>query len=377
MKIAIAHNAWHVCGGGELYLGSLAEELAQAHHVALVLTTRIDRPRLRSLLGLSFKNVHFVNAAAALGPQPTRAARLAAEMAVHNVTRAFDLVIRVATGTVPPPCGRNAWLHVQVPFAVGTSGSTKARLRDAWNATATQGYSKVLFNSAFTAGFAAARLRDSDRAVVLTPPVDVTPSSRQQPWHLRPQTILSVGRFDGQGHCKRQRELVHTFARMRRDGLTDWQLVLAGAASARPSSRTYVETLKAESRGMPVQILTNLPRHELLGLYEASRIYWHAAGFGIDEQQHPELVEHFGISTVEAMARGCVPVVIDAGGQREIVSHKVNGYRWQTLAELEDYTWRAIESSDTAAMVEAAARASHAFSRQRFGAQARALADTP
>ena len=42
--------------------------------------------------------------------------------------------------------------------------------------------------------------------------------------------------------------------------------------------------------------------------------------------------EHFGIAMVEAMAAGCVPVVHDSGGPREIVTHDV-GYRWRELSE--------------------------------------------
>jgi len=38
-------------------------------------------------------------------------------------------------------------------------------------------------------------------------------------------------------------------------------------------------------------------------------------------------LEHFGITTVEAMAAGCVPLVYDSGGQAEIVSSGYNGYR--------------------------------------------------
>jgi glycosyltransferase involved in cell wall biosynthesis len=40
--------------------------------------------------------------------------------------------------------------------------------------------------------------------------------------------------------------------------------------------------------------------------------------------------EHFGITIVEAMAAGCVPVVNDTGGPREIVSADV-GYRWNDV----------------------------------------------
>jgi glycosyltransferase involved in cell wall biosynthesis len=42
--------------------------------------------------------------------------------------------------------------------------------------------------------------------------------------------------------------------------------------------------------------------------------------------------EHFGITIVEAMAAGCVPVVNDSGGPREIVSDEV-GYRWGKIEE--------------------------------------------
>jgi glycosyltransferase involved in cell wall biosynthesis len=40
------------------------------------------------------------------------------------------------------------------------------------------------------------------------------------------------------------------------------------------------------------------------------------------------------MTTAEAMAGGCVPVVIDRAGQREIVREGVHGFRWSTPAEL-------------------------------------------
>ena len=73
-------------------------------------------------------------------------------------------------------------------------------------------------------------------------------------------------------------------------------------------------------------------------LFASSSIFWVATGLGEDEEKAPWLFEHFGITTVEAMAAGCVPVVIDKAGQREIVRHGTDGYRWTTLAELEALT---------------------------------------
>ena len=60
-------------------------------------------------------------------------------------------------------------------------------------------------------------------------------------------------------------------------------------------------------------------------LYGRASIFWHAAGLGEDPERHPDRYEHFGITTVEAMSAGAVPVVIDAAGQVEIVEHGANG----------------------------------------------------
>jgi glycosyltransferase involved in cell wall biosynthesis len=73
----------------------------------------------------------------------------------------------------------------------------------------------------------------------------------------------------------------------------------------------------------------------LLG--EAS-LYWHGAGLGEDAERHPERFEHFGISVVEAMAAGAVPLVFGAAGPAEIVQDGVNGRHWSTLDELAELT---------------------------------------
>jgi len=41
---------------------------------------------------------------------------------------------------------------------------------------------------------------------------------------------------------------------------------------------------------------------------------------------------------VEGMAGGCVPIVIDRAGQKEIVREGVDGFRWSTVEELMDRT---------------------------------------
>lgn len=57
-----------------------------------------------------------------------------------------------------------------------------------------------------------------------------------------------------------------------------------------------------------VRLYSNARRETLKGLLQNARFFLHSRRF-----------EHFGIATVEAIAAGCIPVVHDSGGQREIV----------------------------------------------------------
>ena len=88
--------------------------------------------------------------------------------------------------------------------------------------------------------------------------------------------------------------------------------------------------------------MPNISFPDLVKLYAKASIYWHAAGY---EEKDPKLTEHFGITTVEAMASGCIPVVYNAGGLPEIVDDGVNGYLWKTKDELITTTKRIIEHS--------------------------------
>jgi glycosyltransferase involved in cell wall biosynthesis len=70
---------------------------------------------------------------------------------------------------------------------------------------------------------------------------------------------------------------------------------------------------------------------------------------------------------VEAMAAGCVPVVINKGGQSEIVEHEVSGFVWETLDELQYYTARLIDDDILRLQMSGAARKrAQIFSRERF-----------
>ena len=199
---------------------------------------------------------------------------------------------------------------------------------------------------------------------IVYPPVDVEFGRVE-----KEKIILSVGRFalDTEGHTKKQKEMLGVYSRLEGERPLDWKYFCVGGLSATPEHKAYFEKLSALAAPSGAQLVANIDRGELKRLYERASIFWHAAGYGEDQNTRPIFVEHFGISTVEAMAAGCVPVVINKGGQPEIVEHGVNGFVWETLDELRDYTMRLInDDSLRMKMSEAAHKRAQVFSREVF-----------
>jgi len=137
---------------------------------------------------------------------------------------------------------------------------------------------------------------------------------------------------------------------------------LAGGASE--GDIPYLHELDNSARGYHIYIYPNISIADLQMLYGHSSIYWHAKGYG---EKDPKNFEHFGISTVEAMAAGCVPIVINLGGQKEIVEDEVSGVLWDSLAEFENSTIKLAENEKLRKeLAGGAIKRSRKFSKQEF-----------
>ena len=226
-------------------------------------------------------------------------------------------------------------------------------------------YDRLLANSRYTQGWVE-RLwhRPSD---VLYPPVGLVERGPKAP------VILSVGRFflPGSGHNKKQLEMVSAFRRLvERGGADGWEYHLAGGCA--PEHRPYLDQIRAAAQGMPVVLHPEASGADLRGLYRQASIFWHAAGLGEHPARHPDRYEHFGITTVEAMSAGAVPVVIDAAGQMEIVEHGASGYRFARLDDLIAHTERLIaDPAWRETLSVAAEHGARAFGWDAFAARVR------
>lgn len=199
------------------------------------------------------------------------------------------------------------------------------------------------------------------RSIRIQPPVQLRSPGEKAPM------ILSVGRFFSpqSGHSKRQLEMIEAFRRFiaEQEG---WELHLVGGSS--PRDAEYLDDVVAAARDLPVHLHVNAPVGVLDELYAKATIYWHATGLGEDERRHPERFEHFGISVVEAMSAGAVPIVHAIGGPAAVVRPGRDGLHFRTIDQLVSATLDLVRDPGRRSELgnSAVARAV-AFDRPAFG----------
>ncbi len=181
------------------------------------------------------------------------------------------------------------------------------------------GYDIFIPNSDFTASYLKKFWNISDEKIKMTyHPVNLL----SQNCHKEKGTILICSRIE---KSKKIEELINAY-RSSSFLLENCSLTVAGSIKNESADyKDYITKLCPK-----VKFVFEPSNQELQALYSKSEVFWHAKGFG---ETNPYLMEHFGLTTVEAMSVGCVPVVIDKGGQKEIVQENC-GFKWNTLEEL-------------------------------------------
>jgi glycosyltransferase involved in cell wall biosynthesis len=252
--------------------------------------------------------------------------------------RQYDVIFYISDGSLPLLFGKKNYLHVQVPFI--TQNNFLSKFTHQLKAKL---FSNVICNSEFTARFQENALKN--KVLVVYPPVDVDKFHSNND---KENIILSVGRFDNILNAKKQDVLIDAFRILyEKDVGLNWKLVLIGGSLLEPEKNSYLRYLQEKAKNLPVEFMVNTPFNVLQDVYAKSKIYWHAAGFEVDESIHPENTEHFGITVVEAMSSGLVPVVIDQGGIPEIVDNGVSGFLWKNIDELVSKTQKLIDNPET------------------------------
>lgn len=317
MKVGIYDPYVDDCGGGEKYMMTIASLLSTKHSVDVFWDNPQDVEQIQRRFGLDLSKVAVVpNIFSPQFSLPTRLAK----------TSKYDAIVFLSDGSIPLVLSKKLFLHIQQPLPFVLK-------KNVWNSFKLSRVNGVFCNSFFTKSFVDRQIhRKTD---VIFPPVEIRAT------HVKKENIiLHVGRFRVKnvaiGDYKKQSVMVAAFKQMVDKGLKNWKFVLA--VSVMEKDAEQFEEMKKSAKEYPIEFLVNQTNEQLWKVYSKAKIYWHASGYGENLQAHPEYAEHFGIATVEAMGAGAVPVVINAGGQKEIITEGVNGMLWNTLEELQEKT---------------------------------------
>lgn len=357
MRIGFHNPFTGAPGGGERYLFTMLAEAASARPEAELVVLAPSEPDPGG-----WRTVGVDVDPSAFSWRPTQATELTGR------SGDLDLLVTLANDVPVASAARRSVAMVQFPFRARERRLARTRSRAARAAGrdraagALASYDRFLVNSRFTRRWVARRL--GVEAEVLAPPVD---PPRRPPAAARRPAIVSVGRFFRGAHEKRQDVLIDAFHALDADG---WELHLAGAADASDETARWVDELRERAAGLAVSFHVDAPREEVLDLYASASLYWHATGYGVDPDRHPERLEHFGIAVAEAMAHGTVPLVVPEGGPAELVDDGRTGAHWRTVPELVART-RALASADLAETRAAAAAAAARWDTARFRAAVR------
>lgn len=350
MKVGLFSPYLKTLGGGERYLLTIAQFfLNQGHEVTFYTDSPVSAAEISNRFNLDLKNIKF---------RPDVFFNENGFIKRVHETSKYDWFVFLSDGSIPFSLARNNILHFQVPLKINARNSS--------NKLKLSRYNEVICNSEFTKSFIDASF--GVKSKVVYPPVAVEDffSGKKE------KVILSVGRFfftdDPRvpSDPKKHLIMVDNFITWhKKNSKNGWKLILAGGSN--PQSVDLLTSLKKRIGSLPIEIITDPDFPKMRDLFSKASIYWHAAGFGEDLSNHPDRAEHFGITTVEAMASGAVPIVFNGGGQAEIVTSGENGYLWNTSSELQEMTSRVIKDSSLwERLSHAAKKESQKYSTAKF-----------
>lgn len=153
-----------------------------------------------------------------------------------------------------------------------------------------------------------------------------------------PIKIMIIGRFSigkiNHGHY----QALQIFRDLKTKTNKNIELIIAGNSHVGVESTLFIDRLKEESLSynLTVKFIVNGSPSEVEEALASSSILWHLSGIkqssssstenlkqgGIDDSSS---LEYFGIAIVEAMGVGLIPIVLNKGGTKDIIEHKVNG----------------------------------------------------
>jgi len=360
IKIGIYDHAFHFAGGGQRYVAKLAESFQDKYDITYITNKDITLEKYKEWFDIDLSNCKIKVIKI---PFYEIAGRYYIDegMVVNEENNPFDIISRESR------C-YDIFINANMLGKVSPLSTLSIFIchfpdREKEKFFSVDQYDYLVTNGNYTSFWVKQRW-GLNPTLLLYPPVDMYHGTGG--FDKKSKLILSVARFEP-GGSKKQLEMIRAFNDLcKKDQRLkhDWRFILAGGST---DDNPYFNRVRRKVNAIQadnIELMPNLTNSEILRLYGMASIFWHACGL---DEKDPHLVEHFGMTTVEAMQNYCVPIVINGGGQREIVEHGISGFLFNTLEELMEWTLKIIDDDELRkGVAQRAYEESHRFNSDVF-----------
>ncbi len=313
-KVALYDPYLDTLGGGEKHILSILEVFAEQGYQINIFWDKNLTKEIKNRFSLHYINIiKFLASPFKKDFSPLQTLR---------TLSTYDYFFYVTDGSYFFSGAKNNFVFCMVPDKKLYNMNLLNRLK-LWNY-------KFISNSPFTTKWLT---KWGINPITITPYIDDKLFANNQ--NKKEKVVLSVGRFFPHLHSKNQEKTIEAFIKLKKQSreFNDYKLILAGGL--KKEDQSYLNELKKlANNDFTIIFKPNISLYELYELHELSNYFWHFTGLGVDEEKHPEMVEHFGIAPLEAMAAGCPTFCYSAGGPKELISDGKNGFLFSDVDEL-------------------------------------------
>ncbi len=340
MNIVIYHPDLHIMGGGERVMLTIASALKKDNEVTIFALKDKSIKELERFFDIPLEGVRIKTFGHLIQKLPRKLNQAKNSLLLKSVMGQlgkFDLVIDTCSNGLfykKIPAKTLAYIHF--PNYTKTKTGWKSLMNPLLIKEEKMfNYDGIIVNSNFTKDQVEQLIRPKRRdehgsIVVINPPVD-TDKIKQVSMAKKEKLIVTIGRYSPE---KKLDVLIETFKEIE-GKMKGYKLLIIG--NYQEKDHDYFDKLLLMTKGHRIELLRNVPHAELMMLLSKARIYWHSRGYG---ETDPTEFENFGITTVEAMSAGCIPITINLGAQPEIIKNNF-GFLWNDQTELMELTLKA------------------------------------
>jgi len=103
----------------------------------------------------------------------------------------------------------------------------------------------------------------------------------------------------------------------------------------------YLKSLEIKDR---INIIGNCPEEKKNEIISKCQYHIHSTGINLNEETDCFKFEHFGISTIECINKGCIPICVNGGFFPYYIKHQKNGFLFRTSKELNNILEQILKS---------------------------------